>query len=158
MFVKMCEVRKYAPGDIIDLSLGGICFRGGFKEMGQDIDQAEKTISKIETEQKKLEFKFKDSLQVKSQSHNNASYLASRKQIAKRTSIRDLGLVAKNIGLKGINQQEGQQGVTYIKANPSKQNAHVAHSDNYVIIMHFGEIVSQAIENGLTEDVIDQAF
>jgi hypothetical protein len=38
MFVKMCEVKKYAPGDIIDLSLGGICFRGGFKEMGQDID------------------------------------------------------------------------------------------------------------------------
>ena len=61
--------------------------------------------------------------------------------MAKRSSIRDLGLVAKGIGLKGINQ-EGQQGVTYIKSNPSKQNAHVAHSDTYVIIMHFGEIVS----------------
>ena len=79
MFVKMCEVKKYAPGDIIDLSLGGICFRGGFKEMGQDIDQAEKTINKIETEQKKLDYKFKDALQVNSEAHNNASYLASRK-------------------------------------------------------------------------------
>ena len=38
MFVKMCTVAKYKPGDTIDLSLGGICFRGGFKELGDDIN------------------------------------------------------------------------------------------------------------------------
>ena len=65
-------------------------------------------------------------------------------------------MVAKSIGLTGI--QEQGQGVSYIKANPKKKNAHVAHSNTYVIIMHFGEIVSKAIELGLTEDVIDQAF
>lgn len=65
--------------------------------------------------------------------------------------------MAKGIGLKGINDGN-TQGVCFIKANPNKKNAHVAHSENYVIIMHFGEIISKAIEHNLSEDVIDQAF
>jgi hypothetical protein len=44
MFVKMCTVVKYRPGDTIDLSSGGICFKGGFKELGNDITEAENAL------------------------------------------------------------------------------------------------------------------
>jgi hypothetical protein len=42
MFVKMCTVTKYRPGETIDLSAGGVCFRGGYKELGDNINKAEK--------------------------------------------------------------------------------------------------------------------
>lgn len=33
MFCKMCDVRIYMPGDIIDLQSGGILFRGGLTKL-----------------------------------------------------------------------------------------------------------------------------
>ena len=83
MFVKMCDIKMYQPGDTIDLSCGGVCFRGGFTELGHEINEAELNAQKIDLEQRKLEMKYKQSLQV-SQAHNNTSYLASKKQIAKK--------------------------------------------------------------------------
>jgi hypothetical protein len=78
MFVKMCTVVKYKAGDTIDLSSGGVCFKGGFKELGNDITEAEKSLKNIEFVQKKLDMKLKDAMKVNS-SHDNKSYIASKK-------------------------------------------------------------------------------
>jgi hypothetical protein len=78
MLVKMCTVAKYQPGDLLDLSRGGVCFRGGYKELGNETTEAQKALQQIEEEQKKLDMKFKEYMQV-SEAHNNLSYLASKK-------------------------------------------------------------------------------
>lgn len=160
MLVKMCTVAKYQPGDLLDLSRGGVCFRGGYKELGNETTEAQKALQQIEEEQKKLDMKFKEYMQV-SEAHNNLSYLASKKQIAKKQSIHELGLAAKSIGLNRIADSGENDTVSFIQPNKDKKNAHVAHckeNQSYVIIMHFGDIISKAIQNGIHEDIIDQAF
>jgi hypothetical protein len=77
-------------------------------------------------------------------SHDNESYIASKKFFAKRQSIKDLGNAVKFLGLTKINDNGESQGIRFINAS-EKMNAHVAQSDSYTLIMHFGEIISKAI-------------
>uniref|UniRef100_A0A7S3CTS7 Cyclic nucleotide-binding domain-containing protein n=1 Tax=Strombidium rassoulzadegani TaxID=1082188 RepID=A0A7S3CTS7_9SPIT len=143
---KMCDFRIYKPGDVVDLATGGVILRGGVAPLNEDVNEMEKKLNTV------------DRNAPVNVSHS-VSYQASQKVIQKRNTLREMGEMAKKMGLAQNHRVHiGESSVKFVNPDP-RYKSFVAKSEDYVIIMHFSEILSQVIGgSNFSEDNIDSAF
>lgn len=95
----MCEIKLYSPGDIVDLSSGGVLLRGGLSSLTNNAKDAAMVLADH------TNHKFGSLKMVKSEM--NVSKQFQRNFILeKREEIKNLGEMARNLGVQKLDDGE----------------------------------------------------
>lgn len=152
------DVELYHPGDHIDVSNGGILFRGGLSQINEESEKLTEKAQLDETS-KQIKISINKSQQAPNKGHLSAQNASSVNQ--KEKQIADLEAAAKNMGLIQDADEGDLNGYQYIR--PSKESiSMVARSADYVVFMHFpvklGEGLLRSNDPRLTPQLLDQVL
>ena len=89
--------------------------------------------------------------------NKSASYAASQKFLQKKKTIKDLGKIAKDIGINGDADFDDIISPAFIKPNEKAKN-YVAKSTDYCVLLIFNENMKHKIPGSLDDNFVDQAF
>lgn len=89
--------------------------------------------------------------------NQSASYAASQNFLQKKKTIKDLGKIAKDIGINGEADFDDIISPAFIKPNDKAKN-YVAKSTDYVVFLEFNENMKYKIPGALDDNFVDQAF
>lgn len=89
--------------------------------------------------------------------NKSASYAASQNFLQKKKTIKDLGKIAKDIGINGEADFDDIISPAFIKPNDKAKN-YVAKSTDYCVFLIFNENMKHKIPGNLDDNFVDQAF
>lgn len=85
---------------------------------------------------------------------------ADKDFLAKKQTLRDLGAAVKSRAIPVVENAGIMKGIAYVKPSPDESTRYVGLSEDYLVVMHFNDVVSAKLSQGFefNDDLIEQAF